>query len=210
MYLKLAADSKKPVRGDWQLSPEPWEGANNGLTLENRTVVDYDVLSEARTFWKRYRDLCTFAVRTPKGVHFHFTGETRARKFEHGDIKSGPHAYVVMPPSTVDGKKYEFICQGELQPFPEQLFPDTRKEIRRTSREIRNVARYVMAIESRQGEHGSHGLVRAAAVARDCGLSESEATILLLQWNQTPAVSPPWEPEDIARAITRTYAKEKA
>jgi hypothetical protein len=77
-----------------------------------------------------------------------------------------------------------------------------------TRKEVNRVESYVMKIESVQGEGGSKGLVRAAAVCRDGGLTESEATILLLQWNQTGPVSPPWPDEEIARAISRTYSKQ--
>lgn len=207
VYLKLVPNSKGPVAGPWQFSEAPWKGFNNGLTLKDRTVVDFDVIEQAREFWKRYRDLCTCIVRTPgrPGIHFHFRGETRARKFEHGDLKSGPNSYVVVPPSRTDAGTYLWISQGELLPFPEELFPAKQKEV--VSKVIHDVRAYVMTIESHQGSHGSAGLVRAIARCRDAGLSESEATVLLQEWNLSPVVSPPWPIPDLTRAITRIYSK---
>jgi hypothetical protein len=77
-----------------------------------------------------------------------------------------------------------------------------------TRKEVKRVESYVMKIESVQGQGGSRGLVRAAAVCRDGGLTESEATVLLLQWNQSGKAIPPWDDQDIARAISRTYSKQ--
>jgi hypothetical protein len=193
MHLKLAHNSKKPVRGDWQLSPELWEGFNNGLTLKDRTVVDFDVLEEARNFWRRYRDLCTYAVRSIRGVHFHFEGETQARKFAHGDIKSGEHAYVVIPPSIVAGVEYKYICQGELQEFPEDLFPKIEKEIHHEVIEETDVLRRITRARlwlatvdpAVSGQNGHKTFFRACAkMFQMFDLSISEAYPLILEYNE--------------------------
>lgn len=205
MYLKLAPNSKVPVAGEWQLSETPWRGFNNGRILPDRTVVDFDDIDLARDFYRTHPELCTNLVRTRRAIHAHFSGTTRARKLDRIDIKSGEHAYVVVPDSTVDGHTYEWIRQGDLLPFPESLFPDARKEV--ISKQIRDVRAYVAKIESIQGQNGSAGLVRAAARCRDAGVPASEATLILLEWNSGPTVSPPWPAEELARAITRVYEK---
>ena len=134
------------------------------------------------------------------GGHFTscFSGETKTRKFPAGDIKG--NGYVVYPPSTVDGHEYRFVpgreSGADLLPFPESLFPSCDSQVthltHRTREEIRRLDAYLAKIESKQGQHGSHGLVRAASVCRDAGLSESEATIKMLEWNSGPTVCPPW------------------
>ena len=134
---------------------------------------------------------------------------------EVGDIKSGPNSYVVTPPSQVlqeNGTlwEYRYIPGYEWTdplPFPGQLFPEVEHPAI-TREKIRSLDAYLAKIESRQGEHGSHGLVRAAAVCRDAGLSEAEATIKLLSWAQGPTVSPPWSAIEIARAVTRVFRKQ--
>ena len=145
------------------------------------------VLEEARQ-----REPVDVAVETYRGIHLIFAGETRARKLvidgqEVGDIKSGPNSYVVTPPSQVlqeNGTlwEYRYIPGYEWTdplPFPGHLFPEV-EQTRITREKIGALDAYLAKIESRQGEHGSHGLVRAAAVCRDAGLSEAEATIKLL------------------------------
>lgn len=206
MYLRLRHNGKGPAeRGPWRLTDELPDG-NVGLTLEDRTVLDFDNKQEGRNFYQLHSERCTVIVETRRGVHFHFAGETQARKFQHGDIKSGPHAYVVIPPSIVGGWHYRWVREGELQPFPVHLFPlEQKREV--IKKQIKDARAYIAKIESIQGQSGSAGLVRAAARCRDGGLSESEATIELLAWNAGPTVSPPWKPEEIARAITRVYAK---
>ena len=161
-------------------------------------------------------DIVRVAVITRRGIHIFFSGETKTRKFEFGDIKG--NGYTAFVPSRVDGHEYRFVPGYEwgddLLPFPEEMFPCNdiaiTASVRRTREEVRRLDAYLAKIESKQGQHGSHGLVRAASVCRDAGLSESEATIKMLEWNLGPTVSPPWSHQEIARAITRVYRKEKS
>jgi hypothetical protein len=213
MYLKL--NGKVPrEKGPWKLHEDLPDG-NVGKILIGETLVDFDNgLESAREFYKICPDLCTVISRTRRGIHFFFKGETKSRQFEHGDIKSGEHAYAVIPPSVVDGHEYRWIRRGELQPFPEHLFPQLEKGATTITREVRDAIQYVMRIESIQDGSSnkatsSRGLVRACSVLRDAGLSEAEATIRMLEWNNGPTVSPKWSHQELARAITRTYAKGK-
>lgn len=187
---------------------EQWiqEGLNVGFPLEEngRSVIDFDEIEPARAFWKAHRNLCTVIVRTRRGVHFHFSGSTQTRKFAHGDIKG--NGYVVYPPSVIDNHQYEFIARGELQGFPESLFHTKCERLRK---EVKNVRSYISRIESIQGQNGSAGLIRAASVCRDAGLSESQATIELLRWNEGATVRPPWDHSEIARAVTNVYGRQE-
>lgn len=69
--------------------------------------------------------------------------------------------------------------------------------------DVRNVDAYLARIESVQGEGGSRGLVRAAAVCRDAGLPEAVAMEKLICWNR--GANPPWSMEELGRAVTRVY-----
>lgn len=119
------------------------------------------------------------------------------------------------PPSrvkTAEGLwQYRWIVEGELPRLDgyEHLFHDEQARREVVRKQVNNVRAYLAKVVSIEGQHGSHGLVRAAAICRDAGLSESEATIELLHWNSLPVVSPPWPHEEIARAVTRVFQKVK-
>ena len=178
-------------------------------------MVDFDDKAEARKWWRLHEDIVRVAVITRRGIHVYFSGETKTRKFPAGDIKG--NGYVVYPPSTVDGHEYRFVpgreSGADLLPFPESLFPSCDSQVthltHRTREEIRRLDAYLAKIESKQGQHGSHGLVRAASVCRDAGLSESEATIKMLEWNSGPTVCPPWNHTGDSEGDYKSLQKEK-
>lgn len=87
----------------------------------------------------------------------------------------------------------------------EHLRGEERREL--TRGRVRNVDGYLAKIESVQGQGGSRGLVRAAAVCRDAGLPESAAMRKLMVWNAGQTVKPAWSLEELARAVTRVYGR---
>ena len=217
-YLPLVPGGKEPwvKKGrDWHdmISDDPaqharWlaHGLNRGFPLEENGVsaVDLDDKEAAREFWRQHPEFCTYASETLRGIHLLFLGPTRSRNFKFGQIKG--NGYLTWPPSVVKNWTYRFICQGELQPFPEHLFAEM-EVTRPITRNVRSAFHYLMRIESIQGQDGSRGLVRACAVLRDGGYSELEAMTALVRWNQPPQVIPPWSPEELERAIKNTYRK---
>ncbi len=219
--IPLAHGSKKPLRGeDWheRVSEDPAEhaewirrGLNIGFPLEENSCscADFDVKDQARRWWRLHGNIVSVAVETRRGIHCYFAGQTKTRKFDFGDLKG--NGYLVYPPSVVDRWRYCFFRNNweELQPFPEHLFPETEVIRKITRREIRRLDAYLATIESKQGQHGSHGLVRAAAILRDAGLSEADAMCKLVEWDQSDRVSPPWPLKELARAVTNTYRKEE-
>lgn len=200
-------ESWKDLISDRLQDHELWQarGWNLGLALaENgRSVIDFDDKEAGRDFFRKHKEICTQIVETRRGVHFHFSGQTQTRKFDAGDIKG--NGYTVWPESIVKRFRYRLIELGELQPFPEHLYPIEQKPSS-TRKEISNAASYIKKIQSIQGENGSASLIRAIARCRDAGLTEAEATILILEWNETNA-TPPWPHTELARAITRTYRR---
>ena len=232
--IPLAHLSKKPMRESFTLaSSDPAVHAewidrrwNLGLLLLGLVVIDIDAGKDfAREFWKKHvkENLWNVAVETYRGIHLIFTGETQSGKLvidgqTVGDKKAGKNSYVVTPPSQVlqeNGTlwEYRYIRGYEWKdplPFPGYLFPEVERTRTITRKKIRSLDAYLATVESKQGSNGSAGLVRAAAVCRDAGLSESEATVKLLWWTTLPVVCPPWSAQEIARAVTRAYRKQTA
>ncbi len=127
----------------------------------------------------------------------------------------GEVSYALEPPSISSaGKPYRQIGNWNLKDVPylderwvEAVIGTPLPTCPATSRtRIRNVASYLKKVESIQGQNGSAGLVRAAAICRDNGLSEAEAMAQLAEWNHGPAVTPAWSLDELARAVTRIYA----
>jgi hypothetical protein len=184
--------------------------------LENgRVVVDFDEKEPAREFYREHRELCTVIVETRRGVHFHFSGKTATRKFEHGDIKG--NGFVVYPPSSVDGHKYVFVRQGELVPFPEELFP--RKEIRLSNEPITEVdvlrritrarAWLLKADPAVWGEHGGTKMFYCCCkLFQMFGLTMDQAWPLILEYNER-AVPPFSEPELVHKLEDAAKAAQK-
>lgn len=171
-----------------------------------RVVVDYDRKDAARAFWKKFRDLCTVVVETRRGVHFHFSGSTATRKFEHGDVKG--NGFVLMPPSVVAGHKYVFVRQGDLHPFPEHLFPPRPAPgpviAGIAATKIKNIRAYIRKIPSISGMHGHDAAFRVACVLRDAGFSEMDALAEMVLWDEVCA-SPKWGPVALAKKIRDAY-----
>ena len=125
-------------------------------------------------------------------------------------------SYGVAAPSVhpETGQQYERIGSWDLKDVPffeptwvKRLEPEGRSLSRD---EIRNLDGYLAKVESRQGANGSAGLVRACALCRDAGLTEAEAMVKLIAWNQLSAmVQPAWSMDELARAVSRTYRKGK-
>lgn len=182
-------------------------------------VVDADSREAARELYRRLpkTDMMT---KTANGGHFFYRSPDqelgpRVKVVVQGvvaDIRAGA-SYVVGPGSIhPTGKLYERIGEWSEPPvFDPKWIEQSVNGTRQITRgKVNRVDRYLAKIESIQGENGSSGLVRAAAVCRDNGLSESEATVALLKWNRLPVVNPPWSEGEITRAITRLYERAKA
>jgi len=76
---------------------------------------------------------------------------------------------------------------------------------------IRDAVAYVMKkVESVKGINSSsrdNGLVRAICILRDAGLTEAEATVVMLDWNRSGMAVPQWPLRQITRAVSRMYAR---
>lgn len=176
-------------------------------------ALDFDVKPAAEEFFRKHKEVIKTINVTRRGVHFLFRSKIRsAGKFEHGDIRGGG-SYIVGPGSVVDGHTYWCPEGYELKPAeelcefdPEWIASEVQNTLTRDS--VSKVDAYLSKVESIEGQYGSKGLVRASAICRDAGLSESETLLRLIEWNNGPTVNPPWTHEELARAITRTFRRD--
>jgi hypothetical protein len=190
--------------------------------LSALVAVDADDQAVARQLKKALPPTPMMTL-TPRGAHFLFRirpGQI-LRPRVHATILGvpadirGDGSYVALAdsihPSGITYKRAGSWDREEVPFFDESWISDLTQAppgrgIRRGT--IQHVAGYLARVESIQGNNGSAGLVRACAICRDAGLSQAEATIELLKWNQLPVVAPPWPERDIARAVTRVYANQ--
>jgi hypothetical protein len=226
-YCLIPLHGKKPAL-DWKQYQErkpttgelySWFGKVNrhnigvvcGQVSGGLFVKDFDDIELARDFYRKHRDILKTIVRTRRGIHFYFRNPD-GRNYQ-GDRQDGRGngGYVVGAGSVVDGFEYEYITPlvspDELPTVANNATVVADNAI--TRGKVSDVALYLSRIESFQGRRGSSGLVRAAAVCRDNGLSEAEGLCELIKWNQLPVVGPPWSLEELTRAVKRTYQKGK-
>ena len=186
------------------------EGFNLGLWLKSaqRIVADFDEKEAAREFFRRNEAICTVIVETRRGAHFHFAGDLpKTYSFEHGEIKAT--GYIIVPPSVVKGWEYRFVKEGELKPFPEELFP--RKETNSApsiypgrDQVIKDIRAYIRKIPSISGQHGHNACFRVACVLRDEGFSEIDALTEIEEWNHECA-SPPWSVRELSKKVKDAF-----
>lgn len=184
-------------------------------------AIDADSKEAARALYRKLPRTAAMQ-RTPKGGHFLYqlpsglhvppSVKTRIEGIE-ADVR-GDASYIVVSPSLhPSGEHYEWVnWPWNLKDVPEcdpAWFEENGRKRPLTRDRVQSVDAYLARVESIQGKNGSAGLVRAAAICRDAGLSEAEAAMRLARWNQGETVKPAWAEEELARAITRTYARPK-
>jgi hypothetical protein len=198
--------------------------SNVAFITGHLVVVDIDRKEVAREIYRTLRMILKTCVETRRGLHMFFQSRSPdfpSGKLAEGDVKA-MGGYVVAPESVVfdskDKTRWTYRCLNghplvpvnELPLIDEDWLNTLRPEVpQRTALkrgEIRDAIAYVMKIESEQGKHGSHGLVRAISILRDAGMTEAEATVVMLDWNQKVPV-PSWPVFEVTRAISRNYAK---
>ena len=120
--------AKPPVRGyEWRdeertPTPEEWASADMyGIILDGLTVCDFDSREALERFAPLIEACDTMAVRSIKGMHVYFLGETRAFSGPGFDVKSGPGHYVVGPgstPAAAPGRTYRLLGNWNVLPAP--------------------------------------------------------------------------------------------
>jgi hypothetical protein len=150
--------------------------------------------------------------------------------FEY-DVK-GDKSYVVAPPSFRSGHQYQFmVCssniRGKLIPFsqlpvfnpewrPERAAPSYSFEGCQPGNangdgraSIRDGIRYIQSIRAISGSGGDKETFRAACKLIESGMSESEALLAMLDWNDKNA-DPPWTKQQLLYKVQRAKMEARA
>jgi hypothetical protein len=227
-------NEKRPLEGrrvEDTVTDDPHEirrlrelGYGLGLLLSenNLSVADFDDKDAGRVFWRdHYKEgIIQAASETRRGAHLIFSGRTKTRKFEHGDIKGNGH--IVIPDTVIDGWRYRWILELrtlDLAPFPEHLFPVPQKkevkpeECNDSFRRIIRARAYGVRVVCIEHRSAHNTLFRFVSWMRDHGLSQTEAFAVLLDWNRTncfrqDGTTPyPWTESEIRHKIEDSYAQ---
>jgi len=128
-----ATNDEGAIRAWWRRHPH----ANIGLATGEITVLDVDTKGDGMEFITRYPLPATRAVQTPSGgLHFYFLageGQYRNRTAvqKHSIDIRGYGGYVLVPPSIVDGRRYEVIGEGtHIAPIPAWLIELLKPPVR--------------------------------------------------------------------------------
>ncbi len=196
-------------------------------------VLDVDVRDHGEDGRETLRKMeehfpVTKSVYTPGGgIHLYYslpdgvTVQSSTRRLGPGlDVRSRG-GYVLVPPSVIDGKKYQWKDDNPVVPASNRFIemagqPETRHpEADRWLCEEdlpTNVSRARMWLEAERragrvavtGEGGNNFTYATAEVLRDHGLSVGAARDLLMEmWN--PHCLPPWEACDLGQIVENAY-----
>lgn len=136
-FIPIEAGGKRPLVRGWAspgyTSPsEVPDGANLALRTDGIIVVDCDT-AEAADAWLSRAPGTPVVVRTPRGTHFYYRLPDGV-SFRPGplapkvDIKTGPGAFVLVPPSTIGESRYLWAGAGAWNFDPARL-PDAPVEL---------------------------------------------------------------------------------
>ncbi len=231
----------------WNINGCNWARATGE---DGHVIVDLDIKRDPQTgeviengieTWKKiiafYGDPGkTLTIKTPgkgtrdepdQGLHIAFKGEAGStqRKIGPGvDIKSSG-GYVLIPGSTINGRKYEVAVDAPIITLPswlaDKLSEPVKKDPKRDEPAItldldHNVEwaiRYLAsdAPPAIQGMSGDNTTYAVAVRVRGRGLSEKKTLELMLEhWNHRCA--PPWSADELARKVANAerYAQNRA
>ena len=150
-------------------------------------VIDFDEHFRYRRFCRHLPQFSrTYTVKTRRGFHLYFRVSERvpSHQFDGGDIK-GDRSYVIAPPSVIGGFEYESVCDFEVMKLEkadvdrlleyfhvrEMVHVVAGKPIRSIA--DLDVAQLYTRLAGRLGRNNA--LYRAASVARQQGMSRSDA-----------------------------------
>ena len=216
----------------WYINPR----YNIGVVPDSMGCVVVDVdpsgLDEMQAMMSRGELPPTYTVGTPRGgYHFYYTGSgpCSASKIAAGIDTRGHGGDVLVPPSVVDGKKYEVTngipcatlprvlhermsspalrVQSVGGPGDERTFDTDANEIRGRARLHACVAIGDIAVS---GSGGNDRTYRAATELLNLGLSPEKSWELLNEiWN--PNCQPPWEDDELAEIVSNAakYAQNE-
>lgn len=202
-----------------------WPFYNVGIVtgaISGIVVVDCDSRDAANRFWNEV-SRTPVVVTSKRGHHFYFKHPggyimNGCKINEYYDVR-GDGGYVMAPPSLHSEGEYfwrdPLISLDDLPVFDPAWRPEFKpKEF--DNRTITDAVAYISKIypvSTKSFPESGNGrdrlTFRAACVLREGGLSESEALLAIMRWNQTN-VSPPESDTELLRKIKCAYSMELA
>lgn len=184
--------------------------------ISKLVVVDCESREDAEWFY-RERGQSPTMVQTRRGFHLYFRHPGQPVK--NGQRIGGRYdvradgGYVLAPPSTHKDGRYKWVEKCPLR-FPREL-PPFKPEWRPETAPVRNTpdslgrficdgAAYIKKIVATAGQGGHNATFQAAVALRDSGMSEGEALLALMAWNETNA-DPPWSDAELLHKIRSAF-----
>jgi hypothetical protein len=227
--IKWAEHIEKPLQ-NWT-----FPGCNIALlTGQFNGVVVADCDSEESYIgWLKTKIHTPLRVKTKRGMQFYYRHPGQYIKSDSHikdpsgfsyDVK-GDKSYVVAPPSFRAGHQYQFcVCssniRGKLIPFselpvfnpewrPERVQPSGSYGETLPPGSVRDGIKYIQNIRAIAGSGGDKETYRAACKLIESGMSESEALLAMLDWNDKNA-DPPWTKQQLLYKVKRAKMEAKA
>jgi hypothetical protein len=227
--IKWAEHIEKPLQ-NWT-----FPGCNIALlTGQFNGVVVADCDSEESYIgWLKTKTPTPLRVKTKRGMQFYYRHPGQYIKSDSHikdpsgftyDVK-GDKSYVVAPPSFRAGHQYQFcVCssniRGKLIPFselpvfnpewrPERVQPSGSYGETLPPGSVRDGIKYIQNIRAIAGSGGDKETYRAACKLIESGMSESEALLAMLDWNDKNA-DPPWTKQQLLYKVKRAKMEARA
>jgi hypothetical protein len=191
-------------------------------------VLDADT-AEAERWITEHCQETPMRARTPRGgTHFYFSAPARppppaVNLFGIGlDVRAGPSLIVSSPSwSREHGVPWRWIGSvlppGALpvldsarilrEPIPQPFVPGVRRDRRIASGPIRDVTRWIMAVDSIEGSNGSNACFKVACRLVDAGFVWEEAWRWLCLWNASGKAIPPWSEAELRHKLRDAFAR---
>lgn len=201
-----------------EIASWPKEGFNlaviTGTISGGLVIVDCESREDAKWFWQN-KGKTSVIVQTKRGIHFYFRSDTPVRNgqrcFERYDIR-GEGGYALLPPSMHSEGRYEWkkelVDLRQLPEFDGSWRPEPTTPTYDEKR-IRDGRAYISKIHSVQGNGGDKECFRAACALKDSGVSESEALLLMVEWNCSNT-EPPWSHKELLHKVQCAYGENNA
>jgi hypothetical protein len=227
--IKWAEHMEKPLQ-NWT-----FPGCNIALlTGQFNGVVVADCDSEESYIgWLKTKTPTPLRVKTKRGMQFYYRHPGQYIKSDSHikdpsgfsyDVK-GDKSYVVAPPSFRAGHQYQFcVCssniRGKLIQFselpvfnpewrPERVQPSGSYGETLPPGNVRDGIKYIQNIRAIAGSGGDKETYRAACKLIESGMSESEALLAMLDWNDKNA-DPPWTKQQLLYKVKRAKLEARA
>jgi hypothetical protein len=179
-------------------------GRANGLV-----VLDVDPRRGGTESIRAHPVPITFTVRTPSGgSHYHFVcppgGLATVKDFEPGLEIRADGAYVLIPPSFINGIAYEVVCDAPAVPIPDWLVRVSRQAGMLETRKRRTPYLDLLKGVDEGARHDA--AVRLAGHLLAHNLPTPEVEALLLAWNRLNR--PPLPASEIIRDVQSLFGTD--